>query len=74
MPQTNQQMRNIQIDEEDFNLIYKILDAARTKFYANAEKCNTINRSVNSEVKRQANLDEAGRIHDLLSRLSTEMI
>lgn len=74
MPYINPQFRTIKIDEEDFNLISKYLDAARTRCNANAAKCNTVNRSVSSEMKKQANIDEADSISDLLSRLSTEMI
>jgi len=74
MAYINTTFRTIKIDEEDFSLIAKYLDAARSKCKANAAKCNTINRSVSSEMKAKANLDEADRISDLLSRLSTEMI
>ncbi|OFX52418.1 MAG: hypothetical protein A2066_21730 [Bacteroidetes bacterium GWB2_41_8] len=74
MPYINSQIRTIQIDEEDYNLIYKYLDVARSKCYSNAARCNTVNRSVSSEMKAKANIDEADLICDLLSRLSTEMI
>jgi hypothetical protein len=75
MPYINPTFRTIKIDEEDFNLIEKHLSHAATKCRANAEKClNTGYSTVSSEMKAEQYRNEADRIMDLLSRLSTEMI